>query len=78
MLVANCLKARSDLDLRKLFDNNMRGEQAPYGIQNIADIGLRHFRVYPGEWYGINQMSQIMEMLTYQYEPVKGFAICTF
>jgi hypothetical protein len=46
-----------------LFGNNKRGGQAPFGIQNISEVGLKEFGVYPGQWYGINCMSLIMEKL---------------
>ena len=73
MLVANSLDQRKrlnkdlDLDLRKLFGNDMRGPQASFGIQNIAEVGLTEFGVFPGEWYGINQMSQVMEQLIIRF-----------
>jgi hypothetical protein len=64
MLVANCLKtAERQVDIQYLFGNNKRGGQAPFGIQNISEVGLKDFGVYPGQWYGINCMSLIMETL---------------
>ena len=64
MLVANCLKTEErQIDIQLLFGNNKRGEQASFGIQNISEVGLKDFGVYPGQWYGINCMSLIMETL---------------
>jgi hypothetical protein len=31
-----------------LFDNDLRGENAPFGIQNVAEVGLKEFGVFPG------------------------------
>lgn len=42
-----------------LFNNDRRGAQAPFSIQNVADVGLKDYAVYPGEWYGINTASHI-------------------
>lgn len=53
MLVANSL----DFEHRKHFDNDRRGPSAAFGIQNVAEIGLKDFGVYPGQWYGIHSMS---------------------
>ena len=46
MLVANAIN-QSTMS-RKLFDNNVRGSEAPFSIQNVAEVGLKHFAVYPG------------------------------
>jgi hypothetical protein len=61
-----------------LFDNDVRGEEAAFGIQNIAECGLKEFGVFPGQWYGINCMSLVMESLVRKYDPVPNFTICTF
>ena len=61
MLVANCIPDTPSNNL--LFDNDKRGYEAPFGIQNIAEVGLKEFGVYPGQWYGINSMSLVMEQL---------------
>lgn len=83
MLVANSISVgrgeqQRQVDIRKLFNNDMRGMEAPLGIQNIAEVGLKEFGVYPGQWYGINQMSRVMEILVRQFRPVENFQICTF
>lgn len=78
MLVANCVCTIPGVDVRQLFNNNFRGKKATFGIQNIADVGLKQFNVLPGEWYGINQMSQVMEILNYQFTPIETFSVCTF
>ena len=51
---------------------------APFSIQNVAEVGLRDYAVYPGEWYGINTASHIFQTLLKQYNPVKDFRICVF
>jgi hypothetical protein len=76
MLVANALESRGDSKF--LFGDNKRAREAPFGIQNIAEVGLKDFGVYPGEWYGINCMSLIIESLNQQLSPVPNFSICTF
>ena len=61
-----------------MFNNDKRAGVAPYSIQNVADVGLKDFGVYPGQWYGINTASLIFESLEQRYRPVKNFRICTF
>ena len=51
---------------------------APFSIQNVAEVGLRDYAVYPGEWYGINTASHIFQTLLKQYNPVKDFRMCVF
>ena len=51
---------------------------APYSIQNVAEIGLKDYGVYPGDWYGINTASLVFEDLDAKYAPLKHFKICTF
>jgi hypothetical protein len=65
MLVSNALgNGEKNVEMIDfLFGNNKREREAPFGIQNIAEVGLKDFGVYPGEWYGINCMSLIMESL---------------
>lgn len=69
---------RHDSDLKQIFNNDKRGMEAVFGIQNIAEIGLKEFDKYPGQWYGINQMSQVMEILCERFRPVENFKILTF
>lgn len=42
-----------------MFNNDHRGAEAPFSIQNVAELGLKEYAVYPGEWYGINTASHI-------------------
>ena len=51
---------------------------APYSIQNVAEVGLKDFGVYPGQWYGINTASLIFEALEQRYRPMPNFRICCF
>ena len=51
---------------------------SPYSIQNVAEIGLKDYGVYPGDWYGMNTASLIFEDLDVKYAPIKHFKICTF
>lgn len=76
MLVANSLADYEDVG--QLFDNDLRGDEAPFGIQNIAEVGLKEFGVFPGQWYGINCMSLVMESLVRKYDPIPNFNICCF
>ena len=46
MLVANSLGEH--VDILALFDNDVRGKGAAFSIQNIAEVGLKEFGVYPG------------------------------
>ena len=66
------------IDILRLFNNDKRAGVAPFSIQNVADVGLKDFGVYPGQWYGINTASLIFESLEQRYRPVKNFRICTF
>ena len=66
------------IDILRMFNNDKRAGVAPYSIQNVADVGLKDFGVYPGQWYGINTASLIFESLEQRYRPVKNFRICTF
>merc|ERR1712110_1411352 len=67
-----------ELDILQLFNNDRRAGVAPYSIQNVAEIGLKDYGVYPGDWYGINTASLIFENPDSKYEPLKKFRICTF
>lgn len=66
------------IDIISLFDNDRRAGVAPYSIQNVAELGLKDFGVYPGQWYGINTASLIFETLEQRYRPLANFRICTF
>ena len=69
---------KRDIDILNLFHNDKRAGVAPYSIQNVADVGLKDFGVYPGQWYGINTASLIIESLEQRYRPIADFRICTF
>ena len=66
------------IDILRMFNNDKRAGVAPFSIQNVADVGLKDFGVYPGQWYGINTASLIFESLEQRYRPVSNFRICTF
>jgi hypothetical protein len=53
------LKAKEEkiTEILSLFNNDVRGATAPYSIQNVAEIGLKDYGIFPGEWYGINTAS---------------------
>ena len=79
MLLANVLRREMPVvEVLRLFDNDVRGRDAPYSIQNVAEIGLTHYNIYPGEWYGISTCVQVFEKLDSKYQPLKNFIICTF
>ena len=46
-----------------LFNSDKRADGAPFSIQNVAEIGLKDYGIYPGQWYGINSASQIFATL---------------
>ena len=71
-------KKQRELDILQLFHNDRRANVAPYSIQNVAEIGLKDYGVYPGDWYGINTASLIFENLDAKYTPMNQFRICTF
>ena len=66
------------IDILTMFNNDKRAGVAPFSIQNVAEVGLKDFGVYPGQWYGINTASLIFESLEQKYRPVSKFRICTF
>ena len=53
------LKAKEEKikEILALFNNDVRGAGSPYSIQNVAEIGLKDYGIFPGEWYGINTAS---------------------
>lgn len=58
------------------FDDDVRGDKgSAFSIQNIVYEGLE-FGKLPGDWYGINNVSMILEMLNSKYQPVDNFMIC--
>lgn len=67
-----------ELDILQLFNSDRRAHVAPYSIQNVAEIGLKDYGVYPGDWYGINTASLIFENLDCKFNPLQNFKICTF
>ena len=67
-----------ELDILRLFNSDKRAHVAPYSIQNVAEIGLKGYGVYPGDWYGINTASLVFEDLDTKYAPLRNFKICTF
>ena len=73
----NNIKQR-ELDILQLFHSDRRSQIAPYSLQNVAEIGLKDYGIYPGDWYGINAASLIFENLDTKYNPIDKFKICTF
>ena len=71
-------RQKSVIDILNLFNSNKRGGMSPFSIQNVAEIALKDYSVYPGQWYGINTASLIFESLEQRYRPIKRFRICTF
>ena len=71
-------KKQRELDILQLFHSDRRGPVAPYSLQNVAEIGLTKYGVYPGDWYGINTASLVFEDLDTKYTPINQFRICTF
>ena len=61
---------KREIDILSLFNNDKRASVAPYSIQNVAEVGLKEFGVYPGQWYGINTASLIFETLEQRYRPI--------
>lgn len=69
---------KREINILAYFDNDKRAAVAPFSIQNVSEIGLKDFGVYPGQWYGINTASLIFETLEQRYRPLQNFRICTF
>lgn len=68
MLIANCAFRHGliidPINNLNLFNNNKRGQkESAFSIQNVVEIGLKDYGIYPGEWYGINTCSTIFEQL---------------
>lgn len=66
MLIANSLLYKgiltNPITNLNLFNNNKRGtKESAFSIQNVVEIGLKDYGIYPGEWYGINTGSIIFE-----------------
>lgn len=61
-----------------LFNNEVRGADAAYSIQNVAEVGLKDYGRFPGEWYGISTASQVFEKLESNYRPIENMRICNF
>lgn len=86
MLIANGIlesglvvgERHKDKKILELFHNNKRGSKAQYSIQNVVELGLKDYGIYPGEWYGINTVSTIFEELTTYFNPIPLFKLLTF
>jgi len=68
----------SQKKIASLFNNEVRGADAAFSIQNVAETGLKDYGKYPGEWYGISAASQVFEKLDTNFRPIENFRICTF
>lgn len=62
----------------KMFLDNIRGEKAPFSIQNFVEHGFVAYKKLPGEWYGSNSASIVMERLNTYYKPNKSLEIVVF
>jgi len=47
------------MNILSLFNSDKRAGVAPFSIQNVAEVGLKDFGVYPGQLYAINTASQV-------------------
>lgn len=62
----------------ELFDDSERNHRhSAFSIQNIAVEGLEAGKL-PGDWYGVNTITNVIEVLNVRYSPVPNFSICTF
>jgi hypothetical protein len=65
-------------DILKLIDDNERGRRdSAFSIQNVAVEALE-FGKLPGSWYGVNTITNIVEILNEKYRPIEGFKVCVF
>ena len=46
-------------------------EKAPFSIQNFVEHSFSLFKKEPGDWYGTNSASNILESLNTHYKPIK-------
>lgn len=55
MMVANSIPPSSDIPtddlVTNMFNDDLRWNEAPFGIQNIVEVGMKQFAVMPGESY---------------------------
>ncbi len=66
------------LEILKLFDDNERGKkESAFSIQNIAVEGLKCGKL-PGDWYGVNTITNVLENLNEDFKPIPFFKICVF
>lgn len=76
MLIANTLKCHLGLnegEILKLFLDDMRDiSSSGFSIQNFVYEALQKGR-FPGDWYSIGLVSQIIETLNMKYHPVDNF-----
>ena len=82
MLIANVIriayKTMDASDILKLFDDNERGKnESAFSIQNVAVEGLE-FGKLPGNWYGVNTITNVFEVLNEKYRPLPDFKVCVF
>ena len=74
------LKKENDFkrDIIKLFLDNVKGEKAPFSIQNFVEHGYVAYKKLPGEWYGSNSASIVMERLNTYFKPDSNLEIVVF
>jgi hypothetical protein len=62
----------------RLFLDNFRDFDSPYSIQNFVEHAFLKDRKLPGEWYGANSASIIIEKLNTYYKPNKYLEVVVF
>ena len=64
--------------LSYFLDNAEEEDVCPFGIQNIARVGLE-FKRKPGDWYGPQAICNVLHQLNKSIKPITDFRIvvCT-
>ena len=77
-MTAQKYQRKSDLNkyniLLSYFLDNIQNDGSPFGIHNIAKVGLEYKRK-PGDWYGPQAICNVLHQLNSTIKPVVDFRI---
>mmetsp|Transcript_43451 Transcript_43451/g.51132 ORF Transcript_43451/g.51132 Transcript_43451/m.51132 type:complete len:137 (+) Transcript_43451:880-1290(+) len=65
-------------EIIKLFLDNLKDKSAPFSIQNFVEHGYSRYKKKPGEWYGANSASVILQDLNATFHPLKRLEVISF
>lgn len=51
------------------FNDNLKGEEAPFSIQNIVKLAEKEFGIQPGQWFRSTSIMMALDMLNKKYCP---------